>query len=68
MDEDAIKEMRVRKLNVVDVDDANRRTWLAEAEKAYPKLRGKYCPADLYDTVVKVRDEFRKTRTPARGK
>jgi TRAP-type C4-dicarboxylate transport system substrate-binding protein len=62
LDEVAIQEMQKRGLKVVDVDAATLRSWHAEAEGAYPKLRGRYCPADLFDTVVRVRDEHRKTK------
>jgi hypothetical protein len=30
-----------------------------EAEKAYPKLRGDYCPPELFDEVRRLRDAFR---------
>ncbi|OFW34494.1 MAG: hypothetical protein A3G76_16890 [Acidobacteria bacterium RIFCSPLOWO2_12_FULL_65_11] len=66
MDGVAIVEMQKRGLKVVAVDDATDRAWQAEAEKAYPKLRGRYCPADLFDTVVRLRDEYRRSR-PAAG-
>lgn len=67
LDEVAIKEMQNRGLHVVAVDDATERAWHTEAEKAYPKLRGRYCPADLFDTVVRLRDEYRRTRTMKPG-
>lgn len=60
LDELAIQEMQKRGLKVVDVDPATLRVWRTEAESAYPKLRGRYCPADLFDTVVRVRDEHRR--------
>lgn len=59
LDEVAIQEMQKRGLKVVDVDAATLQAWRTEAENAYPKLRGRYCPADLFDTVVRVRDEYR---------
>ena len=65
MDTVAIQEMQKRGLKVVDVDEATRKAWQTEAERAYPQLKGRYCPADLFDTVVKLRDEFRKTPKPA---
>jgi TRAP-type C4-dicarboxylate transport system substrate-binding protein len=60
LDEVAIQEMQKRGLNVVDVDATALKAWRAEAESAYPKLRGRYCPADLFDTVVRLRDEHRR--------
>jgi len=57
--DDAVKEMRSRGLNVVELSDAERQNWQAEVLKAYPKLRGTLAPADLFDEVVRLRDEFR---------
>jgi hypothetical protein len=31
---------------------------------AYPKLRGTLAPADLFDEVLKLRDEFRAKQGP----
>jgi TRAP-type C4-dicarboxylate transport system substrate-binding protein len=65
MGEDAVAEMRKRGLNVVEVDAATRQRWQTESENAYPRLRGAYCPADVFDEVRRLRDEFRaKARTP----
>ena len=65
MGEAAVGEMQKRGLNVVPVDAATRRLWQAEADNAYPKLRGTYCPADVFDKVRQLRDEYRaKPRTP----
>ena len=55
----AVAEMRKRGLNVLEVDATTRRVWQAEAEKTYPALRGGYCPADVFDEVKKLRDEYR---------
>jgi TRAP-type C4-dicarboxylate transport system substrate-binding protein len=59
MDTVAIQEMRKRGLKVVEVDSAGRRAWDAEAEKAYPRLRDRYCPAEIFDEVKRLRDESR---------
>jgi TRAP-type transport system periplasmic protein len=59
MDHEAIGEMKKRGLNVVTLSAADRTVWRSEAAKAYPKMRGEYCPADLFDEVVRLRDEFR---------
>src|SRR5262245_4634504 len=66
MDEDAIKAMQARKLNVIAVDASGHRAWESEAQHAFPKLRGNYCPADLFDTVVKLRNEYREKRPAAK--
>jgi TRAP-type C4-dicarboxylate transport system substrate-binding protein len=61
----AVVEMQKRGLKVLEVDAATRRAWQVEAEKAYPKLRGSYCPADVFDEVKTLRDAYRaKARTP----
>jgi TRAP-type C4-dicarboxylate transport system substrate-binding protein len=61
----AIAEMQKRGLKVVAVDAATRRAWQQEAERAYPRLRGDYCPADVFDEVRKHRDAYRaRTETP----
>ena len=67
LDRDAVAAMQKRGLKVVAVDEAAERAWQAEAEKSYPKLRGRYCPADIFDTVVRLRDEHRRGRTSASG-
>jgi TRAP-type C4-dicarboxylate transport system substrate-binding protein len=65
MGEVAVDEMQKRGLKVVQVDAATRRQWQAEAENAYPRLRGTSCPADVFDRVKTLRDEYRaKARTP----
>jgi hypothetical protein len=46
-------------VKVIGVDAATRREWQAEAERAYPKLRGDYCPADVFDQVKARRDAYR---------
>ena len=67
LDQAAIAEMQKRGLKVIAVDAAADRAWHAEAEKVYPKLRGRYCPADVFDTVVRLRDEYRRSRSGAPG-
>jgi TRAP-type C4-dicarboxylate transport system substrate-binding protein len=66
LDEVEIQEMQKRGLNVVDLDAATLRAWQTEAENTYGKLRGRYCPAELFDTVLRLRDEHRRTRGKAR--
>jgi TRAP-type C4-dicarboxylate transport system substrate-binding protein len=58
--EDAVGEMAARGLTVIELDDATRALWRAEVEAVYPKLRGTLAPADLFDEVVRLRDEFRR--------
>jgi TRAP-type C4-dicarboxylate transport system substrate-binding protein len=60
MDADAVKQMESRGLKVAVVDAATRAQWQKTADDAYPTLRGEYCPADLFDEVLRLRDAFRK--------
>jgi TRAP-type C4-dicarboxylate transport system substrate-binding protein len=55
----AVVEMQRRGLKVVAVDAATKRLWQLEAEQAYPRLRGTYCPAEVFDEVKALRDIYR---------
>ncbi len=65
LNEEAIPAMQKRGLNVVQVDEATRAHWRSEADRTYPELRGRYAPADLFDEVRRLRDEFRRKAQPA---
>ena len=60
---DSIEQMKKRGLNVIVPDQATLDAWHAEVEATYPKLRGSYCPADLFDEVRRLRDEYRKSKS-----
>jgi len=62
MGDDAIVTMQKRRLQVIHVDAATLADWRKEAEGVYPRLRGAQIPAELFDEVRKLRDEYR-TRT-----
>jgi TRAP-type C4-dicarboxylate transport system substrate-binding protein len=62
MDEDSVAEMSKRGLTVNTPDAATRRAWTQEMAEVYPRLRGDYCPADIYDEVLSLRDEYRASR------
>ncbi|MDP6606754.1 MAG: TRAP transporter substrate-binding protein DctP [Dehalococcoidia bacterium] len=62
MDTDSITEMSKRGLTVNTPDAATRRAWTQEMAEVYPRLRGDYCPADIYDEVLSLRDEYRASR------
>jgi TRAP-type transport system periplasmic protein len=47
-------------LNVVHADPKAVAEWRALAEGIWPKLRGQAVPADLFDQVKRLRDEYRK--------
>jgi TRAP-type C4-dicarboxylate transport system substrate-binding protein len=55
---EAIQQMQARGLKVVKLSAGERAQWSKEAAQAYPKLRGDYCPADLYDEVMRWHDSF----------
>jgi TRAP-type C4-dicarboxylate transport system substrate-binding protein len=67
LDAEAVPEMTKRGLRVVTLDDSARAAWITKAESAYPKLRGRYAPADLFDEVRRLRDEFRRSRVNPPG-
>ena len=60
--EDSILEMERRGLKITKPDADTLAVWKREAEVAYPKLRGRHAPADLFDEVRRLRDEFRKIK------
>ncbi len=59
MGDDAVVEMKKRGLNVITLDAATLAEWRREVEEAYPKLRGRLVPAELFDEAKRLRDEFR---------
>jgi len=52
-------------LNVVPADAKVVAEWRQLSESIWPKLRGSMVPADLFDEVVRLRDEYRKKHPPA---
>lgn len=60
MGREAVREMAQRGLEVIELDAASRALWQSEAERHYPELRGRYAPADLWDEVTRLRDEYRR--------
>ena len=60
MGDQAIREMEKRGLSVVRIDPATRALWQSSAENAYGRLRGSYCPAELFDEVQRLTSEFRR--------
>jgi len=55
----AMREDKQGKFKVLHADDATVNEWRQQCEAVYPKLRGKMVPADLFDEVVRLRDEYR---------
>jgi TRAP-type transport system periplasmic protein len=59
MGDDAVVQMQKRGLNVIQLDAATKAKWQSEADAAYPKIRGKLAPADLFDEAVRLHKEYR---------
>ena len=59
--ESSVVEMQKRGLHVIHADAALQASWQAAAEAAYPQLRGRYCSAELFDEVRRLRDEARQS-------
>ena len=59
MGDEAVTEMVKKGLTVTRLNAAEIASWRAAAESAYPKMRGKLVPADLFDEVIKLSKEFR---------
>ena len=54
-------------LNVVAADPTVVAEWRQLAEGIWPKLRGSMVPADLFDQVKRLRDEYRKAHPATRA-
>jgi TRAP-type transport system periplasmic protein len=50
---------RMDKLTIVHTDDAALADWRKQTEAVYPKMRGNLIPADLFDEVRRLRDDYR---------
>jgi TRAP-type C4-dicarboxylate transport system substrate-binding protein len=59
MGDEAVVTMQKRRLQVIHVDAAGVEEWRKEVEGVYPKLRGVQVPADLFDEVRRLRDQYR---------
>jgi len=59
--EDSVKQMEIRGLKVVELTPSEAEAWQKEAENAYPKIRGTMTPAENFDEVKKLVDEYRES-------
>jgi TRAP-type C4-dicarboxylate transport system substrate-binding protein len=50
---------RAIKLTITTLDAAAMADWRKQTEAVYPKMKGKMVPADLFDEVQRLRDEYR---------
>jgi TRAP-type C4-dicarboxylate transport system substrate-binding protein len=62
--EKAIAAMKEKGLKVHPVDEALDAQWRSEAEKFYPRIRGSYVPADIFDRVQTLLKEYRAGANP----
>lgn len=63
--EEAIAAMQKRGLHVQEPDAQTLTAWRQFMDPVYPRIRGKMVPADLYDEVTRLLEEFRGARTSA---
>ena len=57
--EEAVEAMKKRGLKVQEITPEIEAEWRAMAERAYPLIRGKMVPADLFDEVQQLLQEYR---------
>ncbi|MFB3904209.1 MAG: TRAP transporter substrate-binding protein DctP [Acidobacteriota bacterium] len=62
LEQQAIDAMVKRGLQIVKVTPEAEREWQAIVEAIYPRLRGEFVPAEYFDEVLKLRDEYRHSR------
>ena len=61
-----IESMRKRGMTVVHVDAKAKELWRKAAEAAYPMVRGKLVPVEIFDEARRYRDEFRRRSAAGR--
>ena len=54
-----VEAMAKRGLTVVHVDATAEAAWRKTVEAAYPRVRGGYVPAEVFDAALRLRDEYR---------
>lgn len=57
--DEAVEKMKKNGLTVHAVSPEMEKLWRAEVEKAYPEIRGRLVPADIFDEVVRLLKEYR---------
>jgi TRAP-type C4-dicarboxylate transport system substrate-binding protein len=50
---------KMDKLTIVHADEATVADWRKQTEAAYPAMRGKIIPADLFDEARRLHEEYR---------
>ena len=59
--DEAVAAMQKRGLNVVPVTGPLLAEWRTATEALYPRIRGGMVPADMFDEVVKILTDYRRT-------
>ncbi|HJZ13562.1 MAG TPA: TRAP transporter substrate-binding protein DctP [Acidobacteriota bacterium] len=62
-EKEAIQAMVKRGLQVLPVSPEVENEWRQTAEKVYPKIRKDLVPTEYFDEVIRLRDEYRKTKS-----
>lgn len=60
-----IDAMKKAGLTVIPLDAKTVELWRKTAESVYPMIRGGVVPAEAFDEVIRLRDEYRKQRSAA---
>jgi len=58
----SLAAMVKRGLKVSPVSPEALAEWRAETEKVYPVIRGQMIPADNFDKILRLRDEYREAK------
>lgn len=56
-----------RGLNIVEIDEQVRDEWRKAAQGAYPRVRERLVPPEMFDQVQQLRDEFRAKQAANQG-
>ena len=64
---ESIEAMQKRGLNVVKPGPAEIESWRKLSESVFPLVRGKYMPAEAFDTAIKFSGEYRQQKKTAPG-
>jgi TRAP-type C4-dicarboxylate transport system substrate-binding protein len=60
--EEALVAMKEHGLTVHPTTPEQRAAWRRSAEEVYPRIRGNLIPAEMFDEVRRIRDEYRGSR------
>jgi len=58
-EKDSLEAMKARGLEVWEIDETLRRSWEETAGTAYPRIRMDLVTPEVFDRVMKWRDEYR---------